>query len=41
MDSYQLRTEEEKAIIRTHFTAGSGIAQISDWKSASKRYRKH
>lgn len=28
MDSYQPWTEEEKAIIRTHFTAGSQIAQI-------------
>ncbi|ENA9696624.1 hypothetical protein ABG299_002148 [Salmonella enterica subsp. enterica] len=28
MDPYQPWTEEEKAIIRTHFTAGSGITQI-------------
>lgn len=28
MDSYHPWTEEEKTIIRTHFTAGSGIAQI-------------
>ncbi len=28
MDPYQPWTEEEKGIIRTHFTAGSGIAQI-------------
>ncbi len=28
MDPYQPWTEEEKAIIRTHFTAGSQIAQI-------------
>ncbi|ENA2701216.1 hypothetical protein ABF088_001544 [Salmonella enterica] len=28
MEPYQPWTEEEKAIIRTHFTAGSGITQI-------------